>query len=227
MKEATNITEDTVPTSCEYSLSNKLKPAHQGKMRPLSSMSSYQSSSRMNVLFVLLLVLTFMTHQHVQVTAAPTSTGPQSCDLEVRGMLNSAFVFIKPHANTAATQALVVDKLAKAGITILSQIDISGEEIDKKGLIDQHYYSIASKATILGPEEIPVPQDKFNEAFGETWETVLSDKRACNAMQACERFQCSPLELNEAWRKAKAVKFGGGFYCGMFLSMYIYSLCVS
>lgn len=132
-------------------------------------------------------------------------------------MMNSAFVFIKPHANTAATQELVVDKLAKAGIKILSQVDIGGEEIDKKGLIDQHYYSIASKATIVPPEEIPVPPDKFEEAFGESWETVLNDKRACNAMEACERFQCTPMELNEAWGKVKAVKFGGGFYCGTLL----------
>jgi hypothetical protein len=113
---------------------------------------------------------------------------------------------------------LVVDKLTKAGIKIRSESDIDGVEIDKRGLIDQHYYSIASKATILPAKEIPVPADKFEEAFGETWGLVLKENRACNAMEACQRFDCSPSELNDAWQKAEAVKFGGGFYCGKYSS---------
>jgi len=131
-------------------------------------------------------------------------------------MLNSAFVFVKPHANTSPTQALVRTKLVDAGITILSESEISGKTIDEDKLIDQHYYAIASKATILPASQIPVPTDKFEESFGETWEDVLTEKRAANAMEACELFGCSPDELNEAWGKSeKVVKFGGGFYCGL------------
>jgi hypothetical protein len=137
-----------------------------------------------------------------------------ACD--ANKLLNSAFVFIKPHANTHATQNMVKNKLNVAGIEILSEHDISGETIDKDKLIDQHYYAIASKATILPAEEIPVPADRFLSEFGESWETVLSEKRACNAMDACKRFDCTPEELNEAWGQAKkVVKFGGGFYCGL------------
>ncbi len=129
--------------------------------------------------------------------------------------LNSAFVFVKPHANTEATQNLVRDKLTEAGITIVSESDVEGTTIDEKKLIDQHYFAIASKATILPAKEIPVPTDKFQESFGESWEQVLSEGRAVNAMEACSRFECSPAELNEAWQKIEAVKFGGGFYCGL------------
>lgn len=32
-------------------------------------------------------------------------------------------------------------------------------------------------------------------------------------MEACQRFGCTPSQLNEAWNKVTAVKFGGGFYC--------------
>lgn len=128
-------------------------------------------------------------------------------------LLNSAFVFVKPHANTEKVRDLVFDKLASAGISILSQADIDGEEIDRKGLIDQHYYSIASKATILPTEKIPVPREAFRETFGEEWDKVLTENRAANAVDACTRFGCSPEELNEAWRGVSAVKFGGGFYC--------------
>ena len=58
---------------------------------------------------------------------------------------NSAFVFVKPHANTAAVQELVREKLVSSGITILSEKTISGKTIDEKKLIDQHYYAIGKK----------------------------------------------------------------------------------
>ena len=57
----------------------------------------------------------------------------QSCS----GLSNSAFVFIKPHANTPATQALVKERLTKAGIDIKFEGEIEGEKIDEKKLIDQ------------------------------------------------------------------------------------------
>jgi hypothetical protein len=75
--------------------------------------------------------------------------------------------------------------------------------------------SIASKATILPAKEIPVPKDKFQENFGESWDTVLQEDRACNALEACKRFDCDAVALSDAWQKSpKVVKFGGGFYCG-------------
>ena len=82
-------------------------------------------------------------------------------------------------------------------------------------MIDQHYYAIASKATILSADKIPVPEDKFEETYGEKWSDVLKEGRAANAMQACEKFGCNADELDAAWQEAKVVKFGGGFYCGL------------
>ena len=125
-------------------------------------------------------------------TAAETSS---SCaDLK-----NSAFVFVKPHANTEATQKMVRETLEAKGIEILSESDISGKTIDEKKLIDQHYYAIASKATILSADKIPVPETKFEETFGEKWSDVLKEGRAANAMQACEKFGCDAEELDAAW----------------------------
>jgi hypothetical protein len=42
----------------------------------------------------------------------------------------------------------------------------------------------------------------------------LKERRACNDMGACQRFDSSPAELNDAWQTIETVKFGGGFYCG-------------
>jgi hypothetical protein len=146
------------------------------------------------------------------VGASPLPDAAKTCDADA--LKNSAFVFVKPQANTPATQALVKSKLTEAGITILSEADIDGTVIDEKKLIDQHYFAIASKATILPAKDIPVPTAKFQETFGESWQQVLDEDRACNAMDACKRFACSAVELNDAWQKAQVVKFGGGFYCG-------------
>jgi len=148
------------------------------------------------------------------------SSSDDSCAAESsskKDLKNSAFVFIKPHANTRATQTLVKTKLNDAGITIISESSISGDIIDERKLIDQHYYAIASKATILTPDKIPVPADKFEATFNESWETVLKENRACNAMDACKRFDCTADELDTAWgsESTKTVKFGGGFYCGL------------
>ena len=136
-------------------------------------------------------------------------------------MSNSAFCFVKPHANNEAVVELVKSSLNQAGITINKTGTITGPQIDAQKLIDQHYYSIASKATILDPTEIPVPEDKFEAKFGVTWKATLEAKKAANAMQACEKFGITPAELEKVWRVAEGqnniTKFRGGFYCGLLI----------
>ena len=67
----------------------------------------------------------------------------------------------QPHAVTDGVKALVTETFASTGITVLSEGSIAAETIDEKKLIDQHYYAIASKATILKPSELNVPVEKF------------------------------------------------------------------
>lgn len=66
----------------------------------------------------------------------------------------------------------VRETLISNGLTILAEDEIKGTDIDSKKLIDNHYYAIASKATILKPDALPVPADKFEDFFGESWATV-------------------------------------------------------
>ena len=73
--------------------------------------------------------------------ADASGTGSSTC---AATMKNSAFVFVKPHANTPAVQSLVREKLVAAGCVILSEVDIDGKTIDKNKLIDQHYYAIGT-----------------------------------------------------------------------------------
>ena len=71
---------------------------------------------------------------------------------------NSAFVFVKPHAVTSSTNQMVREGLAVKRLKITAEGDLTSEIIDKKQLIDQHYYAIASKATILKPTELNIPK---------------------------------------------------------------------
>jgi nucleoside diphosphate kinase len=132
---------------------------------------------------------------------------------------NKAFLFIKPHAVTDATKKLVGEQLVAKGFTICSEGSISAEDIDSKKLIDNHYYAIASKATILKPSELNIPEDKFEAKFGLTWEAALAGGRVFNAMDACKEFGIDAAEMDKQWgihKKAdKLIKFGGGFYCGL------------
>lgn len=134
-------------------------------------------------------------------------------------MSNSAFVFAKPHANTTEVQALIKKTFDDKGITIVEEGEIDGPTIDSKKLIDQHYYAIASKATILTPDKLNVPADKFKDTFGEEWEAVKSEGRVFNALDIQKKLGWSQDELDGYWNKTNAddktrVKFGGGFYCG-------------
>lgn len=143
-----------------------------------------------------------------------SSTSDDAGDGGARKLLNSAFVFVKPHANNAKVQDRVREMLEDSKVTIKSEGDISGKEIDDKKLIDRHYYAIASKATLLEPDGIAVPAEIFEEFFGEAWDPA----KAANALRACELLGIDSDGLEAAFResesKGKVVKLGGGFYCG-------------
>eukprot|EP00227_Mantoniella_beaufortii_P019635 CAMPEP_0197589424 /NCGR_PEP_ID=MMETSP1326-20131121/10381_1 /TAXON_ID=1155430 /ORGANISM="Genus nov. species nov., Strain RCC2288" /LENGTH=342 /DNA_ID=CAMNT_0043154361 /DNA_START=77 /DNA_END=1105 /DNA_ORIENTATION=+ len=144
-----------------------------------------------------------------------------------RRLKNSAFVFIKPAANTAATRALVKKTFAGKGINVVSEGEIKAETIDKDMLIDQHYYAIASKATLVKPKDLPVPEDKFEAKFGLSWKKALADGQVFNALDACAKLGCDAMGLDKKWAEAKKadalVKFGGGFYCGKVEGIYVFN----
>jgi nucleoside diphosphate kinase len=130
---------------------------------------------------------------------------------------NSAFLFIKPHAVTEKTKEFVTRHLQSKELHIVQEGTIDASTIDKNMLIDKHYYAIGSKATMLNPDQLPVPEDKFHKVFGMEWSAALQSGCAMNAKQACETFNLDALGLGEHWMKAKKAgklcKFGGGFYC--------------
>lgn len=135
--------------------------------------------------------------------------------------MNTAFVFAKPHANTPAVLDVIKAKFAEKKITILKEGDVTGEEIDSKGFIDQHYYAIAEKSTLTTGAKLPVNEEKFKGCFGEEWSAVVAEGRAFNALEFKNKFAAFQEEgaLDKAWDATNVdaktrVKLGGGFYCG-------------
>merc|ERR1712137_79558 len=112
---------------------------------------------------------------------------------------NAAFVFVKPHAVTPAVNDMVREGLKAKGLKILKEGDLTSEVIDKKKLIDQHYYAIASKATILKPKELNVPKDKFKGKFGLDWQAALDSGKVFNAMDGCEYFGIDAEAMDKEW----------------------------
>ena len=94
-------------------------------------------------------------------------------------------------------------------------------------MIDQHYYAIASKATLLKPSELPVPEDKFEAFFGVSFQDAIAQGTAVNALDACKKLDCTPDELRAEWRavckSGDMIKFGGGFYCGKIKGLQIFN----
>merc|ERR1719262_1115653 len=132
-------------------------------------------------------------------------------------IINSAFVFLKPAAVTDKMKELMTVTFEKKGLKVLKEGEIKADVIDKKQLVDKHYYAIASKATLLTPDKLNIPKDKFKEQFGLEWDDVLKEGNALNAKDACTKMSIDADELDKMWGGAKKaknlVKFGGGFYC--------------
>ena len=159
----------------------------------------------------------------MEATLAAASTSEIIEELRKRLVvnMNTAFVFAKPHANTPEVRSVIEAKFKEKGIKILSEGDVTGEEIDSKGYIDQHYYAIAEKSTLTSGKDLPVNAEKFKGTFGEDWSKVVAEGRAFNALEFKKKFSkfSEKGALDKAWDatsvdKKTRVKLGGGFYCG-------------
>ena len=126
-------------------------------------------------------------------------------------------------------------KFVEKGISIVEEGEIDGPKIDSEKYIDQHYYAIASKATILPPKDLNIPLDKFKDTFGEEWSAALADDRVHNALDIAKKLGWDAAKLDEEWNKTDVkakpqtrIKFGGGFYCGQIEheGKKYYTLCV-
>ena len=89
--------------------------------------------------------------------------------------------------------------MKKAGLKVVKEGSIKSEMIDKKKLIDQHYYAIASKATILEPEQLNVHEDKFQK-------DALASGKVFDAMDGCAKLGLDADQMDAEWAKTKVAR---------------------
>jgi len=151
--------------------------------------------------------------------------------VQLSGKTNSAFVFIKPHAckgKPGKVEEIVEESFRKNGIRILGSGEMLAETIDQNKHIDTHYGAIASKAVLLKPSELNVPDKgkaQFQDMFGESWDDAVAAGKVYNAADGAVKLGVNSDGLNQKWSKLKRgkdlIKFGGGFYCGKVGDIYI------
>jgi len=134
---------------------------------------------------------------------------------------NIAFVFIKPAARTEKAIAYCVSEFGSKGFTVGSSGVLDHKKIEDDKLIDNHYYSIANKATLTTPDKLnpgEKVQEEFAVKFGITWTDAIKQGIVFNALEACQKLAIDGKQLDTIWAVAKETvglqKFGGGFYCG-------------
>jgi len=132
--------------------------------------------------------------------------------------LNTAFLIIKPHANTKEFRAFVQSRLVDSGIRVIGDGCIDASDVDARKLYDQHCLSVAASATLLKPENLDVPADKFERKFGLSWDDAMARNLVLNASVACARLQVDGDGLAKLWQTAvkdkDVVRFGPNFSCG-------------
>lgn len=130
-------------------------------------------------------------------------------------MNNTALIFIKPHAVGEESTAFILEFLKDKGITFLSDGRLTAEEIDSRGIVDEHYFAIATAAVTKTPDRLEIGEEareKFSSAFGVEWARTLSEGKILNCAQAKERLGGSGRELNERWKAGVQTKLAPGLY---------------
>lgn len=140
--------------------------------------------------------------------------------------MDSSFVYVKPDFNCKLIRDLTRSTMLNAIISgngrIAEELVILAEDIEKGNMIDAQYQETARNAMLVSVRQMSIPQSEFRSAFEEDIDVVINESRIFNANQALTECNCTPEQLDEAWRKAenfisstkrKVMKFRKGLYC--------------
>ena len=133
-------------------------------------------------------------------------------------MKNRALVFIKPHAMTERTIRFTEEFLDRHGLSVTARGVLTAERIDADAIVDRHYFAIASTAVVTSPASYTISDEakrRFEDAFGESWDSALSAGKIKNAKELMEeRSLESGRKLQALWETGTHTKLGPGFYAG-------------
>jgi hypothetical protein len=189
--------------------------------RALTERKTYSPLQTVSVSTCLLLCV-----QHYNISlciVAHSSSNAKPKTIRKPTKTNTAFVFIKPHANTVGVISLTRELLNSQGFVVEFEGEIDGSIIDKEWLLDRQYADIARKSVLLKPNELqlqlpPAAFMRFRNKFKIDWAAAVEDNSVFNAVDAAAALGVSYEVLNDAWldciRVGNMVKFDRGCYCG-------------
>jgi len=130
--------------------------------------------------------------------------------------MNTALVFVKPHAANDKVLEFTKKHLSENGITVIKEGELDAQEIKDKGIIDNHYAALAANAVKVLPKDLAVPdanKAKFEEAYGVPWAQAVADGSFLNLAQYQAQFpSLSAVEVERRWRAGSTVKLAPGTY---------------
>jgi hypothetical protein len=130
--------------------------------------------------------------------------------------MNTAFVFLKPHAANDATASFAKKHLDANKVTVLKEGVLKAEEILEHGIIDTHYAALAASAVISAPSALPISAEKkqeFQSKYGTSWDEAASKGTLLNLAQfQTQNPGMSVQEIEAKWRSGPTLKLAPGNY---------------
>ena len=106
---------------------------------------------------------------------------------------NLALVFVKPHAYKPDAIDFVRSSLSAGGkVKLLGECSVGAQDIAAKGLVDQHYSTIASFATSAPASDIPATEETkaaFSEAFGANFDDMVAGGAILSAEDVAKKYR--------------------------------------
>lgn len=130
--------------------------------------------------------------------------------------MNTALVFLKPHAATETVDKFAKEHLEKAKVKIVSEGTLASDEIKAKSIIDKHYAALAASAVSILPADLAVStliKDQFKEKYGVGWDEAAKEEKLLNLAQLQNKFPVmSVTDIETKWRAGPTMKLAPGNY---------------
>lgn len=136
--------------------------------------------------------------------------------LQIIAAMNTALVFLKPHAANDAVTAFAKKHLDSRKVSILKEGVLKAEEMKKGGIIDTHYAALAASAVITAPLDLAISAEKKGEyasKYGSPWDEAAKSGTLLNLAQFQAKFPSMGVQDIEAkWRSGPTMKIAPGNY---------------
>jgi hypothetical protein len=136
--------------------------------------------------------------------------------------VETAFVYIKPHANTPLTRQICTSFFKSKGVEVAEEGDVKGTDVDSEMMFDKQYFKFADYAC-GNAHEFKLRKENLNEfrqKFGVDFDEVANDGLVLNCVEACDLLQWSNEQLSNHWEMAckegKCIQLGSCCYCAQF-----------